>query len=175
MSEPSLYVIGDIDGFTPQVGRLVSMLTYVRHTTLEAVANLGVAELDYVHDAQSNSIGALLSHIAAAEVGYQAATFHGREMTAEEKEEWSAALALGDVARQEIRNHELPYYIDRLERVRATTLFELGQRNDDWLNEEATFRSGQRINNYFKWFHVLGHEINHRGQIRWLKTRASQG
>ena len=29
---------------------------------------------------------------------------------------------------------------------------------------------GQQVNNYFKWFHVLGHEINHRGQIRWLRT-----
>jgi hypothetical protein len=26
--------------------------------------------------------------------------------------------------------------------------------------------------NYFKWFHVMGHEINHRGQIRWLRGRA---
>lgn len=175
MSQETLYLIGDVPGFTPQIGRLVSMLNYVRHATLEAVADLGVGELDYVHDAQSNSIGALLLHIAAAEAGYQAATFRGRELTAQEKEEWNAALALGDIARQEIRGHELAYYLDRLERVRATTLLELGRRDDDWLQEETTFRSGQRINNYFKWFHVLGHEINHRGQIRWLRTRASRG
>ena len=174
MSQQTLYLIGDVAGFTPQVGRLVSMLNYVRHTTLEAVAGLGVGELDYLHDAQSNSIGALLLHIAAAEAGYQAATFEGREWTAHEKEEWNAPLALGDLAKQQIRGNELAFYVDTLERVRATTLRELGRRDDRWLQEETTFRSGQRINNYFKWFHVLGHEINHRGQIRWLKTRASQ-
>ena len=71
MSQQALYLVGDVPGFTPQVGRLVSMLNYARHTTLAAVAGLGLDELDYIHDVQSNSIGALLSHIAAAEVGYQ--------------------------------------------------------------------------------------------------------
>ena len=170
MNQEALYLIGDLSGFTPQVGRLVSMLNYVRHMTLTAVTNLGVEELDYVHDAQSNSIGALLLHIAAAEAGYQAATLLGRELTAQEKEEWNAALALGDLAKQEIRGRELEYYLDRLERVRATTLEELGRRDDEWLQKESTFRSGQRINNYFKWFHVLSHEVNHRGQIRWLRA-----
>ena len=74
----SLYLIGDVAGFTPQIGRLVSMLNYVRSTTLAAVAGLGVGELDFLADAQSNSIGMLLAHIAATEVGYQAATFHTR-------------------------------------------------------------------------------------------------
>jgi uncharacterized damage-inducible protein DinB len=96
-------------------------------------------------------------------------------LTAQEKEERNAALALGDLAKQEIRGRELEYYLDRLERVRATTLEELGRRDDEWLQKESTFRSGQRINNYFKWFHVLGHEINHKGQILFLRSRASRG
>ena len=69
MNNEALFLIGDLPGFTPEVARLVSMMNYVRSTTLSAVAGLGVADLDYLHDAQSNSIGALLSHIAAAEVG----------------------------------------------------------------------------------------------------------
>jgi len=168
----NLYLIGDVEGFTPHIGRLVSMLNYVRHTTVEAAAGLASSQLDYMPDAQSNSIGALLSHIAAAEVGYQAATFHGRELSAQEKDEWGAAFALGDRSRQEIRGHDLAYYLTRLEQVRAATLLELGGRDDVWLEAETTFGNGQRINNYFKWFHVLGHEINHRGQIRWLRGRA---
>ena len=174
MSQQTLYLVGDVAGFTPEVGRLVSMLNYVRHTTLAAIAGLGLDELDYLHDAQSNSIGALLAHIAAAEAGYQAATFYSRELNAREKEEWEAALALGDSARREIRGHELSYYASRLEQVRATTLLELGRRDDMWLQEETTFGNGQRVNNYFKWFHVIGHEINHRGQIRWLRRRATK-
>jgi uncharacterized damage-inducible protein DinB len=174
MSESDLFLITERPGFTPQIGRLVSMMNSVRSSTLSAVAGLGVDELDYLHDSQSNPIGALLSHIAAAEVGYQAATFYGRGLNEEEKQEWGAALELGERARREIRGHELDYYVSRLEQVRSKTLAELGQRTDEWLEDWTTFGSGQRVNNYFKWFHVFGHEINHRGQIRWLRTRATR-
>ena len=102
MSDKNLWLIADLPGFTPQIGRLVSMMNYVRSTTLSDVAGLGVGELDYLHDSQSNSIGALLSHIAAAEVGYQVATFLGRGLDEEERQEWGAALELGERARREI-------------------------------------------------------------------------
>ena len=69
----------------------------------------------------------------------------------------------------------MDYYLTRLEQVRAKTLSELGRRDDQWLEEEPSFGSGQKVNNYFKWFHVFGHEINHRGQIRWLRSRATKG
>lgn len=171
MNESGLFLIGDVPGFTPQIGRLVSMMNYVRHTTLSAVAGLGLTDLDYLYDPQSNSIGVLLSHIAAAEVGYQAATFYARDLNEEEKQEWGAALELGEKARREIRGRELDYYLSKLEQVRTKTLAELGQRDDQWLEEQTSFGSGQRVNNYFKWFHVFGHELNHRGQIRWLLSQ----
>ena len=87
--QKNLYLIGDLPGFTPQIGRLVSMLNYTRSTTLQAVAGLAVSELDYLHDPESNSIGTLLSHIAAAETGYQAATFERRELTSEDRQRWA--------------------------------------------------------------------------------------
>ena len=174
MTQGDLYLIGDIPGFTPQIARLVSMMNYARSTTLQAVAGLAVDELDYLHDPQSNSIGTLLLHIAAAEVGYQAATFDARDLNAEERRQWGAAIELGERAREEIRGYELDHYVERLEKVRAKTLADLGRRDDPWLDEETSFRSGQRVNNYFKWFHVIGHEINHRGQILWLRSRATK-
>jgi len=174
MNEEDLFLIRDIPGFTPQIGRLVSMMNYVRYTTLSAVAGLGVDQLDYRYDPQSNSIGALLSHIAATEVGYQAATFYARDLNVEERHEWGAALELGERAKREIIGHELDYYLSRLEQVRATTLAELGRRDDQWLEEQTSFGSEQRVNNYFKWFHVFGHELNHRGQIRWLRSHATR-
>jgi len=172
-SDPDLFLIAEKPGFSPEIGRLVSMMNYVRSTTLSDVAGLSVDALDYLHDSQSNSIGTLLAHIAAAEVGYQAATFYGRGLDEEEKREWGAALELGDRARREIRGHELDYYVDRLRQVREKTLAELARRADEWLEDWTSFSSGQRVNNYFKWFHVFGHEISHRGQIRWLKARAT--
>jgi uncharacterized damage-inducible protein DinB len=173
MNERDLFLIADISGFTPQISRLVSMMNYVRYTTLSAVEGLGVDELDFRYDPQSNSIGALLLHIAAAEVGYQAATFYARDLNDEERHEWGAALDLGERARREIIGHELAYYVSRLEQVRAKTLDELARREDEWLEEQTSLGSGQKVNNYFKWFHVFGHEINHRGQIRWLRSRAT--
>jgi uncharacterized damage-inducible protein DinB len=173
MNAQNLYLIGDLRGFSPQIGRLVSMMNYARHTTLSDVEGLGTAELDYLHDAQSNSIGALLLHIAAVEAWYQVDTFLGREPNAEEMREWGAALDLGEPARREIRGHRLSYYQGRLERVRAKTLDELAQRGDDWLEEQSPFWEGRPANNYFKWFHVFEDELNHRGQIRWLSKRAT--
>lgn len=174
MTQTGLFVIGEIPGFTPQIARVVSMMNYARYTTLQAVAGLGVDELDYLDDPESNSIGALLFHIAAAEAGYQAVTFEGRDLNAEERQQWGAALELGERARNEIRGFELDHYLGRLEQVRAKTLAELGRRDDQWLDEHTVSASGQRVNNYFKWFHVIGHEINHRGQIRWLRGRATK-
>lgn len=174
VTQSSLFLIGDIPGFAPQIARLVSMMNYTRSVTVQAVAGLGLDELDYLHDPQSNSIGALLSHIAAAEVGYQAATFDARQLSEEEREQWGAAIELGDKAREKIRGYGLEHYLNSLERVRAKTLAELGRRDDRWLEEETAFASGQRVNNFFKWFHVMGHEINHRGQIQWLRSRAAK-
>lgn len=166
-------MIGEIAGFTPQIGRLVSMMNYVRHTTLSAVKDLTMSELDYLNNSTGNSIGSLLLHVAAAEVGYQAATFYNRQLNEEEKHEWDAVLALGEKARHEIKGYELDYYLNKLQQVRAKTLAELVNRNDQWLDEQTTF-GNNRINNYFKWFHVLSHEVSHRGQINLLSRQAKQ-
>jgi hypothetical protein len=85
-----------------------------------------------------------------------------------------AAIDLGERAREEIRGYALDHYLGTLEQVRTRTLGELGRRDDDWLEEQTFFGSGQRVNNYFKWFHVLGHEIGHKGQMCWLRSRATK-
>jgi uncharacterized damage-inducible protein DinB len=147
------------------------MMNYTRHTTLEAVKGLTVDQLDHLVDQKANSIGALLFHIGAVEVGYQAHTFFGRGMDADEMREWGAGIELTGGVHREAQGHPLEYYAARLERVRATTLEELARRDDTWLDERATFGQGQQVNNYFKWFHVFEDELNHRGQIRWLRKR----
>jgi uncharacterized damage-inducible protein DinB len=170
-TNPSPYLIAELAGFSPQVGRLVAMMGYVRRTTLETVEGLSEAQLDHVHDARSNSIGALLTHVAAVEVSYQASTFHDRGLTAAEKERWGAALTLGARARREIRGHDLAHYARSLEEVRNETLRQLARRDDDWLEEETPFWDGLPANNHFQWFHVFEDELNHRGQMRWLVRR----
>lgn len=171
MSRASPFLIQALPGFTPEIGRLVVMMNYARYTTLAAVQGLAPSQLDYLHDPHSNTIGALLGHIAAVEVAYQADTFEGRGLTPQERNEWGAFLDLGERARSEIRGHTLDYYVGLLDDVRRKTLSGLARRNDAWLFERTPFWGGQPANNYFKWFHVFEDEINHRGQIRWLVKR----
>ena len=74
-----LNIIGPRKGFSPQIGTLVSMLTWMRDTILQPVQGLTVTQLDYLHDPKANSIGALLLHLAAIERLYQLHTFEGRK------------------------------------------------------------------------------------------------
>ncbi|WP_036746918.1 DinB family protein [Paenibacillus sp. UNC451MF] len=171
MDYEKIYLITDIDGFTPQIARIVSMMNYARLTTLNTVKGLSMEQLDYVHDSNSNTIGALLLHLAAVELGYQLDTFHKRKPNAEETKKWKPAYELGDLGRKEIHGHPLDYYIDELNQMRQTTLEEFKQRDDDWLYEESPFWGGKPANHYFMWFHVFEDEINHRGQMRWLRKR----
>ena len=163
------YRILPLPGYTPTVGRLVAMLAYARQKTLDAVEGLTPAQLDHLHDERSNSIGALLAHIAAVERGYQLVTFEEREPTAAEYDTWSAALTLGDNGRREICRQELQFYVDELRRTREATLEMLAARDDAWL--EAPLRIAPALNAHWAWFHVAEDEINHRGQIRWLRAR----
>lgn len=165
------YLVTPLPGFTPQVGRLVAMMHYARRTTLQTVEGLTTEQLDHAHDAESNSIGALLAHVAGVEVSYQRRSFEGRGLTREDAARWGAALALGDRARRRIRGRPLASYLEDLGEVRARTLDELARRDDAWLEATTPFWDGLPANSYFMWFHVLEDEINHRGQMRWLRKR----
>ena len=161
--------IEPLPGYTPAIGRLVGMLTYARSTTLAAVEGLTVAELDHLHDAQSNSIGALLAHFVAVERSYQVMTFEDRPLSPTENAQWSTALRLGAEGRRALRGRSLDDYLDELTSVRHLTLEGLAARDDGWL--ERSVSPAPRINVHWAWFHVAEDEINHRGQIRWLRAR----
>jgi uncharacterized damage-inducible protein DinB len=145
------------------------MLTYARETTLAAVEGLSVAELDHLHDERSNSIGALLAHLAVSERGYQCMTFEDRAPTADERAAWEPALTLGSEARRLLRDKPLEHYVQQLSDVRRVTLAGLAAHDDAWL--ESSLSAAPAMNAHWAWFHVAEHEINHRGQIRWLRTR----
>src|SRR5947208_12317795 len=135
-ADEGLNIIGPRKGFSPQIGTLVSMLTWMRNAILQPAQGLTVTQLDYLHDAKANSIGALLLHLAAIERLYQLHTFEGKkwddwdEMTVKE---WGVTAGLGEAARSEERGHELAYYLDRLREGREHTLAGLGKRDDAWL------------------------------------------
>jgi uncharacterized damage-inducible protein DinB len=166
---PSPLRIEPIAGYSPTIGRLVGMLTYARSTTFAAVDGLTLAELDHLHDANSNSIGALLAHFIAVERSYQVLTFEDRVLSAQENESLSTALKLGANGRKLLRGKPLEHYLDELTLVRRVTLDALAARDDDWLERSVVV--APKINAHWAWFHVAEDEINHRGQIRWLRAR----
>ena len=171
--EGSVFVIGPIDGYSTQIGTLVSMMNYNRYTILQMVKSMSMKELDYLHDTNANTIGALIMHLGATEKFYQINTFEGRQdFNEEEKKKWGSAMSLGEEGRKNIKGKEVQYYIDEISAVRDATLKELKNKDDKWLLAVDPEWSKERpLNTYWKWFHVCEHESNHRGQISWLRSR----
>jgi hypothetical protein len=172
-SKEGIHIIGPKEGFTPQLGTLLSMMTWMRNVILLGVENLKKADLDYLHDSKSNTIGAMLLHLAATERQYQIKTFNWNiDFKGDGKINWDAAMRLGDKGRKFIKGYSLDYYANILTETRTKTIEEFKKRDDDWLAivDPAGFQN-MPTNNYCKWFHVCEHESNHNGQIKWIKSR----
>ncbi|WP_426062208.1 DinB family protein [Hymenobacter sp. B1770] len=167
-------IIGPRAGYSPHVGTLVSMLDWMRAVVLGSVNGMTTEQLDYLHDAKANSIGAMLLHLAATERYYQLHTFEGKKWGSWSdaiKKQWDTPMELGEKARKAIRGHRLDYYLNTLAEVRQKSLLELKKRDDKWLMAVDEAWPWGPTNNYCKWFHVCEHESNHNGQIKFIKSR----
>ncbi len=169
----NINIIGPLQGYSPHIGTFVSMLNWMRNSVLRATENLSQQELDYLQDSKSNTIGALLLHLAATEVVYQDLTFNSlKDFSDANKKKWGVPLGLGEEGRKQIKGNDLKYYVTALQEVREKTLAELKKRDDKWFAEiDPSFFGNQPTNNYCKWFHVCEHEANHRGQITMIRKR----
>jgi uncharacterized damage-inducible protein DinB len=173
-SQDDVHIIGPKEGFSPQIGTLVSMMNWMRMVILRPVHEMSVEDLDYILDDKANSIGAMLWHLAATERFYQIHTFEGRkwgDWDEEDKLNWSVASGLGDEARKTIKGNNLDFYLQKLKDVRENTLNEFSNRDDDWLMAVDREWPWGPTNNYCKWFHVCEHESNHNGQFKFIKSR----
>ncbi len=173
---PGLNVVGPKPGYSPQVGTLVSMLTWMRDANgvLSATKGLSQADLDALFDANANTIGALMLHLAATETYYSMHTFGGMKWDSwseDVKKKWDPAMELGDAGRKSIKGHDRDYYVGILKEVREKSLAEFSKRDDAWLLAVDEKWPWGPTNNYCKWFHVCEHEAHHTGQIMLLKKR----
>lgn len=167
-------VIGPREGFAPQIGTLLSMMTWMRGAILGPVRGMTTEQLDYIHDKESNSIGSMLLHLAATERFYQIHTFEGKEwgdFSDQDKKRFDVAMNLGEDARKTIKGNSLDFYLSTLEEVRSNTIKEFKKRDDKWLLAVDEKWFWGPTNNYCKWFHVCEHESNHNGQIKYIKGR----
>ena len=173
-SSEDLYLLGPMEGYSPHIGTLLSTMNMMRAWVVRQVKDLSIEELDFHVDEQSNSIGAMLLHLAATEKYYQLNTFDNMSWGSwneDIKAEWDIPMGLGEKGRETIKGNPLDYYLEKLESVRAVTKSEFAKRDDDWLFESEPFFGNQPTNNYAKWFHVCEHESNHNGQIKFIKKR----
>ncbi|MCE2611796.1 DinB family protein [Flavobacteriaceae bacterium D16] len=173
-SQDDINIVGPKEGFSPQIGTLVSMMNWMRMVILSPVRGMSVKELDYLVDEKANSIGAMLWHLASTERFYQIHTFEGRkwgDWEQADKDNWALAMQLGDKAREAIKGNPLEFYMEKLDTVRENTLKEFAKRDDDWLMAVDQDWYWGPTNNYCKWFHVCEHESNHNGQFKFIKSR----
>lgn len=162
------YRIISAESYTTKIGELVSMLEHTRNVTLSEISDLSQTELDTLPDDRSNTIAALLLHIASIEFVHQIISNENRDLTDVEYRKWCVPLELGAEARASIKNQPLEYYLNELQQTRDNTLSLLKSKQDNWLLEESQWENGVSYNNYYLWFHVMEDEISHRGQIRTL-------
>ena len=164
-------IIGPKAGYSTQVGTLVSMLTWMQQAIGRSTEGMTQADLDYLFDAKANTIGALMLHLAATEIFYQANTFEGKDLSEEMKRKWGPAGDLGDAGRKTIKGHDRDYYLGILKETREKSLAEFAKRDDAWLMAVDKDWPWGPTDNYCKWFHVCEHISHHCGQIVFLWKR----
>lgn len=177
VKDENIHEFGKRSGYTNEVSILVSMMDWMRGTILRGVQDINQKELDFLLDDDSNTIGAMLMHLAGTERYYQIDTFKGiakKELSFGLSDEmWDAASSLGDKGRTTFKDKSPSFYLDKIAEVREYSLNELKNLDDAWLYDATPFFGNQPTNNYCKWFHVVEHESNHNGQIRIIKKRVS--
>jgi uncharacterized damage-inducible protein DinB len=165
-------IIGPREGYSEQIGILVSQMEWVRASVISATRGLTQPQLDFLMDSQSNTIGALLMHLAATDAIYQDLTFYGlKDFSPANKTRFGVAMELGEEGRKQIKGHDLNYHISVMTEVRENTLKEFKKRDDKWFAEVDPDFFGGPTNNFCKWFHVCEHEANHRGQMTVIRKR----
>ena len=172
--DKDLTIIGPKEGYSPQIGTLVSMMAFMRSQVLNNVKGMTVEQLDFLLDDKANRIGAMLYHLAATDAFYHEHTFKGADwgkFDPSVQQKFGVAMELGAPARKAIQGNNLDYYLGLLTETRESTLAEFRKRDDKWLMTVDDKWGWGPTNNYCKWFHVCEHEANHDGQIKLLKAR----
>jgi len=162
--------IKPIEGYSTQIGNMISMMDDLKSRVKSSVVDLNLAETDFLLDEDANRIGAMILHLAATEKYYQLLTFENRGFNDKEKEEWEVALGLGESGREKLVGKPISYYLNIWDNIRKETKRLLKTKDDNWFNSKI---EGVQMNNHFAWYHVMEHQANHMGQIRLILKRVN--
>jgi uncharacterized damage-inducible protein DinB len=173
-ANPEVTTCAPLPGFSPWVGRYVTQLTETRGALMRQVAGLSPAQLAWHPTDDTESIGTQLLHVAAIEWSWVFQDIFGRPD--EDYQGWEEAFPLR-VGAPQVTGQALPYFTDRLERVRAEILEALRGLSDgdrDRLVGEGPPPEGVEPRSYLfsmDWilFHLVHHEAHHAGQVELLR------
>lgn len=163
MLEPSLQ-LGTDTSKNARLATLLGELEVARRFTRSIVRDLSAADLAAAPGEGKNSIGAVLSHLIAAEALMRRVTSGVPPFPADSEEEGRAFQFGGDP----LAGSELSVYLERLEEARAKTRALFADKDDAWLDTPRTFL-GNPANYHYYWFHLLLDEGRHQGQMILLR------
>jgi hypothetical protein len=72
-----------VEGYTPKIGEIVYMLQDLKDRITAQVKDLDQSQVNYLYDANANSIGALIMHLVSTESYYLIATLKVRNWSEE--------------------------------------------------------------------------------------------
>lgn len=172
-SEEGLFIIGPKKGYTPLIGTLISMLENMTFQVKNNIKNFTQEQLDHQFDEHANTIGALILHITSSEKFHQIETLEERPFNEEEWKFWEAPRSLGKEISKTIKGHDIDYYLNIMDEVRADTMAKLKEKDDAWLLALDPLSANEKYptNRFWRWFHSCEHMANHNGQIKFLKSR----
>lgn len=156
-----------VKGYSPKIGIMVYMLEDLKDRITEQVKDLDQSQVDFLYDANANSIGALIMHLVSTESYYQIATLEGREWTENELTKFGIAGELNEKLKNILKGNPIKHYLDLWDEVRKKTLKELKTKDDVWFSSNME----EGLNYHYIWYHVMEHSANHMGQILTIKNR----
>lgn len=154
-------------GYAPQIAGWIAGMQDLRQQTLKAVHGLSPAQLEHLPTNFDNSIGSLLYHIAAVEIGWLYVEVLEQEFPAEshrwfttDRDESGRLLA--------ITGETLEHHLARLDYVRKELLTVFAGM------DASDFRRARVLPEYHvtpEWvlYHLLEHEAGHLAQIKMLR------
>lgn len=156
-----------VEGYAPQIGQMVYMLEDLKERITEQVKDLDQSQVDFLYDADANSIGSLIMHLVSTESYYQIATLEGRDWTEDELNRLGIAGELNPKVKSLLKGKPIQHYLDLWNEVREKTLVALKTKDDDWFASNLE----EGLNYHYIWYHVMEHSANHMGQIATIKNR----
>lgn len=161
------YEIKPLEGYSPNIGVMVSMLEDLKDRITEQVKDLDQSQTDFLYDEDANSIGSLVMHLVSTEAYYQIETLEGRQLTEDEQKRLGVGGALNDESKKILQGKPIQHYLDLWNEVRQKTLAGLKTKDDKWFTSNIE----EGINYHWVWYHVMEHSANHMGQIGSVKNR----